>query len=374
MKFLAVPFFSVALLVGLVLSGAGEARQNPAEPALPVVKRVDLRADKIPLAKALADVRRQTGFTVSDDLGEPERAVSLDLRQATFWQSVDAIAAAAGGKSLVSARDGAVSLVRRSPSDRVPPTSYDGDFRVRILRIQSSRDFDSTRSACTVSLEVSWTPTLRPLLLESQVQELRVIDEKGKAVPVVGESSSLAFVEGRYAFPLDISLPGFPRSASRIGEISGKLLAVAPNKMIAFKFAADLKALSEAPPAGALRRLNQDDVVCRLPRIKLERGQWSVTVAISYPEGGYELESYQGKSLVLNNEIALVSKDGKRSLPGSSSVVEEVGPRRALVTYHFKDRPRMPRGRAENWSLQYRAPARIVAVPFRFAFRNVDLP
>src|SRR5262249_5407162 len=158
-----------------------------------------------------------------------------------FWQAIDAIASASRSRVILSPRDGSISLTRALPGAGRPPTSYDGDFRVRVVKIASSRDFDSDRASCTASLEIAWTPTLRPLFLESQVQDLRVLDEKAKAVPVIEEGSSLVPVDGRFSWTLALALPGFPRSALRIGEVSGKLLAVAPNKMLTFRFDADLK-------------------------------------------------------------------------------------------------------------------------------------
>jgi hypothetical protein len=215
---------------------------------------------------------------------------------------------------------------------------------------------------------------LRPLFLESQVQELRVLDAAGNALRVQEEGSALAPVDGRYSYSIDLALPGFPRSAGHIGAVSGKLAAVAPSKMIAFRFDADLKALQGAVPGGTVRRLVQEEVVCRVVRTTLERSRWSITIALEYPEGGVRLESYQGGSMVLNNDLTLLSKDGKRSLPSSGYVVESISSRRAQVTYHFTDRPKIPRDRPEGWHLVYRAPARIVTVPFSFRFRNLPLP
>jgi hypothetical protein len=362
----------LAALLLAILACAGQDRERPA--VQPAVRRVDLHENRISLTGALAEIRRQTGVTIADDSEQPEQAISLDLRQATFWQAVDAVAAAGKLKTVVSERDGTVRLVPRRPADRLPPTSYDGDFRVRVLRTTGTRDFDSDRAQCTVSLEVAWTPTLRPLFLESQVQELQVRDQSNRPVAVNAEPSSLVAVDGRLSHPIDLLLPGFSRADRVIGELSGKLSAIAPSKILAFRFDANLKALDEAAAGGEVRRLTLDDVTCRLATIKLERNRWSISVGLEYPEGSLHLESFQAASLVVNNELALSSKDGKRTLSPSSNVVEYVTSRKALVTYHFTDGPRAKRGTSETWYVQYRAPARIVSVPLRFTFRNVPLP
>jgi hypothetical protein len=367
-RFLPYPvaFFLASLLAAA--PDSGPADRPPAPP------RVDLRADQLPLAEALERIRKQTGVTVTDDRGEPAPAISVDLRGATFWQAVDAVADAARARVVVGGPDGRVTLTRRLASERAPPTSYDGDFRVRLLRIHTTRDFDSDRGSCTLSMEVAWLPALRPLFLRTPPEDLRVRDEGGKAVAVPEEAAELTAVDGRYAHPFDLVLPAFPRSARRIGEVSGKLTAVAPSKMLTYHFNADLKALKEAVPGGALRQRTQEGVVCRLARVTLDPGRWTVAVALAYPEGGQPLESYQSATLVVNNELTLRSKDGKRSLAPIGYVVERVDPRRSVVAYHFLDRPGRPRGKADGWRVQFRAPARIAAVGFGFRFKDVPLP
>jgi hypothetical protein len=352
----------------------GAAQERTSAPVLPVVRRVDLRDDSITLTKALAEVRRQTGITVVDDRGGAEQTFALDLRQTAFWQAVDTIAQAVNARATLSERDAAVHLVARRRGERVPPTSYDGDFRVCALQTLASRNLDSDRAGCMVSLQVVWSPTLRPLFVESQVQGLRVVDPDGRSVAVPEEGSSLAAVDGRSSLTIDLALPAFPRAARQIRELSGKLVAIAPSKMLTFRFDASLKALHDAVADGTLRRLTLEDVVSRLSSIKLDRGRWSLAVALEYPEGNLRLESFQSASLVVNNELTLISKDGKRSLSPTGYVIDHVTSRRALVTYHFTDRPGSARGRAEDWQVQYRAPARIVSVPFRFSFRDLPLP
>jgi hypothetical protein len=330
----------------------------------------------MPVAKALQEIRRQTGIAVTEERSDPNAEVSLNLERASFWQAVDAVAAATRTKPALSSRDGTVALVPLAAGERRPPVSYDGPFRVRVLRVTTSRDLDSTRGSCTVGLEVSWTPTLRPLFLEGQPQQVRLRNTRGQDVPVADEGSSLAHVDGRYSLSIDVALPALPRAESHIGQLDGRLLAVAPSKMLRFSFDAGLLALSEAPPGGAQRRLVQEDVVCRLPKIHLGPERWSLQVALDYPAGNRRLESFQAGSLVANNELVLQRKDGKGTpLRPTNYVIDQVSSRRAVVTYHFTDRQGSPRrARAADWKVVYHAPARIVDLPFRFSFRNVPLP
>jgi hypothetical protein len=357
----------------LIAFAAWSLAQTPT--SNPAGRRIDLVDSAIPLSKALDEVRRLTGVRVGDDRGQPDRDISLKLDKASFWQAVDAIAAAAAGAGVSqSPRDGSVSLIRKTPGEQVPPTSYDGDFRVRAVRVTASRDLDSGRRTCIISLEVTWTPTLRPLFLDTQPQGVRLLDSKGRPVAVPDQGSSLAPVDGRFALSFDLALPGLPRSESHIGLIEGRFVAVAPTRMLTFRFDADLKTLQTAVADGEQRRLTQDDVVCRIDRIVTARDRWSVRVALAYPPGNRRLESFQAGSLVANNELTLVRRDGKRTLAPSGSVIDVVSSRRAVVTYHFGDRKGAPPGKPDDWRPRYTAPARVVDVPVRFAFRKLDLP
>jgi hypothetical protein len=339
-----------------------------------VVPTVSL-SDKMPLRQALKEVQRQSGVILTDTFGKDAPDVALDLDKASFWRAVDAIAVAANAKAVQSGRDGSVVFQPFPKEDRRPPVSYDGPFRVRVSRITVSRDLESERGTCTVNLDVTWTPTLRPLFLESQAQQVKMRDGDGKDVPVDAEGSSLAPIDGRYNLAVELSLPALSREQKKVGFLEGKLIAVAPTKMVRFDFdRADLAALNDALPGGAVRRVSQDEVVCQASKIVLGRESWSVQMTLDYPEGNRKLESFQLSSLVANNELLLTSKDGKRRLMPTSSVIDLVGSRRAVVTYHFADRQGAPRGKAGDWKVTYAAPARVVEVAFRFAFKDLPLP
>jgi hypothetical protein len=360
--------FAALLVFGLLPAFADTPKSGDV-----VVPTVSL-SDKMLLPQALKDVQRQTGVGLTHTLGKDPPDVSLNLDKASFWRAVDAIAVATNAKAVQSGRDGSVVLQPFTKDDRRPPASYDGPFRVRVTRINVSRDFESDRGFCAVSLDVTWTPTLRPLFLESQAQQVKMRDGDGNDVPVDAEGSSLAPVDGRFNLPLELSLPALPRAQKKIGSLEGKLIAVAPTKMIRFAFDDDLSSLSDALPGGERRRRSQDEVVCQVAKVVLGRESWSVQMTLDYPEGNRKLESFQLSSLVANNELLLTSRDGKRKLAPSSSVIDQVGSRRAVVTYHFTDKQGAPRGKAGDWRLAYVAPARVVEVMFRFAFKDLRLP
>ena len=336
-------------------------------------KPVSFDVKSIPVATLLKSLREQTGVPVQDGIGEPRVVPQLKLDGVPFWQAADAIARGARAKLSVSS-DGSLRLVRLVPGDREVPASYDADFRVRLVRIASSVDLDSDRSQCTCTLEVVWLPQVRPLFVEGKLRQVKIRDLRNAPVDLVEEASGLTAVDGRTSYTTELTFPGFPRGDLTIKSVEGTLAVIAPSKFLAFRFEGDLSTLQDALPAGALRQMKQADVTCRLERLLLARDRWTIQVGMEYPAGMKALESFQAGSLVVQNEVKLMSADGKRTLLPTSYVVESVSSRRAQVSYHFADKPGARRGQPKDWRVSYSAPERLIEVPVRFRFEAVPLP
>jgi hypothetical protein len=353
-----------------------EPAAGAAAPTLPAARLFNLQARKVPVSKVLAELERLTGVRVEDQRGEADRDVSLDLKQVTSWRAADAVAEAAGARVYLYPRSGRITLVPRGPDYRMPPVSYDGLFRSSLKKVVAARDLERRDGApgsraYTVTLEVAWEPHLQPFLLETRPQSLRLRDDKRHDIPVPEEGNSFAPVDGRISLAFDVTLPALPRSAAALGLLEGKLSAVGPSKMLTFTFGT-LDRLHKAAPDSPERRLTQEGVVCTVSKVVPAQDRWTVQVTLNYPPGGRKLESYQ--SWVVNNEMTLETKDGARRLPSSSYVQETASSRRAVLSYHFVDKGKAPRGRPEDWKVTYRTPAAVVEVPIRFSFKDVPLP
>src|SRR5262249_28644759 len=194
--------------------------------------------------------------------------------------------------------------------------------------------------------EAAW---LRPLLLlEERPQGLRMWDAKGRPVPVPGAGSSVIPVVGRRTHTFDFEVPLLPRPRAPIGKVEGRLTAVGPTKMLTFAFDT-LDRLHGAKPGAPLRTLRQEGVTCRVGKVVLAKERWTVHLTLDYPPGGTRLESFQAGLWVANNEMALVSEDGKRTLPSSSYYLEDSSARRAVLSYTFLDTGELKRGRPSDW-------------------------
>jgi hypothetical protein len=356
---------SLILLLSIAAYAFGDDRLAPPQP-----KSVTLKLQKANVAQALGELTRQTGIVVADRLpdGEP---ISLELSTTTFWPALDAIARAAHGRVELYGRDSKLALVRQPAGFVVPPISYSGLFRTTVKRITAARDLESGTSTCMATLEIAWEPGLEPLFLQTVPHGLIIRDDQGHELPAREEGSVMAAVDGRLAKECDVPLPALPRSQAKLGLLEGRLSAIAPSKMLAFRFET-LDRLAEVSADSPSRRQQKDDVTCRISKVQLANDRWTVQVALDYPQRGVRLESYQSR--VVSNELLLEAKDGSTQVPAGGYVVEMASERKALISYHFLDVNKTLNGKPAEWKVRYRTPAALVEVPFTFSFKDLPLP
>ena len=356
---------AVTFFLGLILSVYGyfvfADLSQPASTKQPAPHLATVQGQHMPLKTALAELDGQTSNVVTDQMGDPDPMLDLDLKGVTFWKSLDILADKAGARVDLHPREGAIALVKRPADWHVPLVSYSGFFRTTLNAITNKLDLATGARHCIGSLEVAWEPHLLPILLETRPHSLIVRDDTGRLVPSESSASSLAPVDGRNSLSFDVTLPSVPRTIVKFSLVEGELYAVAPTKMLTFTFDSIAKG----------QQRTQENVVCRLSNIVAAEDHWSIEITLDYPEGNVKLDSYQ--SWVVNNEIHLESKDGGDRFPSSSYLLEESTPRRAVLTYNFNDKEMMKRGLAA-WKLVYRAPALVVKVPIAFSFKDVPLP
>jgi hypothetical protein len=354
-----------------ICSGANPARTQPqaAQPQ-PAATTVTLNAVNLPLSRVLADVAKHTGTTVDNQVGDPEPKVTLNLRGEHFWQAIDRIADSADARVAVQQRAGRIVLSKRQPGDRKAIVSYAGPFRFCVRGVSSRWDFDTDTRTCSADVEVAWEPRLQPLFLDTIAQDVSAVDNEGKRHSVTEAGRSKAPVDGSTSLIIKVPLPLLPRSATSLARLEGRLEAIAPTKMVRFRFPS-LDQLNAASPGAAIRQLTQDGVTCKITRVLL-KDRWIVQVSIENPPGGTVLESYQPWDT--NNVMALVSKDGKTRIVAKLSARERESTRRADIVYQFVDGDKLAQMKPEEWSLEYETPALVVTMPLAFSFRGVPVP
>jgi hypothetical protein len=360
------------LTAGLLLGALGLALVAPAQEGPPVVS---LAGPNLTLRKALADIQKQTGIVVQDRRGE-DVALPADWRlvETPFWQALDRLAETTSSDVFIHGPDGTIALVKRTAKGQRAPVSYSGPFRVALKRLVLSQDFDAGGATATATVEVAWGPPLRPLLLETRPQGLRLVAPDGEHRPERDAGSSLSPVDGLGALVFDVPLPAVRRAWLSLPRIEGKLTAIAPSKWAELSFG-PLDRLGRPDRwyrPRASRTARADGIGAHIKEAKLLNDRWTVGLRVDAPPGAERFDTAQ--SWWASNVLELVSRDGKERMPVSSYYRVNSTARWADLEYHFTDKARLAKTKPADWLVVYRVPASLVEMSLPFVFRDVSLP
>lgn len=363
-------------LLPLVLAPTGSAvrAQDGQLPAELQPRTVTLKEDEIPLSRALKELARQTGNEVVDRRKtKDDPRVGLDLKKATFWQALDAIAQEADARVSLYEQDRKIALV--DGPFLALPTSYSGLFRTSFKRIDAVKILEPEAHYCVLHLEVAWEPRFQPFLLETLPDSLAVQDDKGTTLAVSEMQKGQIPVGRQNAREVEMRLPAPRRAATRFGQVKGSLAMVGPTKMLAVTFAK----LGKIEKRNEVRKETVDEVTVHLRKFLLEGNEgdqlWTAEVLLEYPEGGPNFESFQ--SWLVNNEAYLEHGETKQRFPANAGFnTEDQSANKALLQYRFTDEPdkNLLLGKPASWNLVYRTPGKIVEVPIPFEFKDLPLP
>jgi hypothetical protein len=355
-------------LLGMAVIASSPARgqntQAKIQPALREFqpRRVTLPAGAYSVADVLREVDKQTGNVLLDQRKQPAKDKSeLALKQATFWEALDALCRQAGC-GFTPYGDRGIALID-APS-RVRYVSSQGIVRTGIKRRTCTVNDETGAATCSVVMDVMWEPRFEPFYLGvSAVKATFAPDAKGKTLTSQAPARGNVSVAGRQALEIEIQFEAPDRSAPAIAELSGSLRLLGPSKMLTFTLP-ELK-------AGAAQ--TQEEVAVSVVKLREGADRWIVQVQIDNPEGTPSFESFQ--TWLDNNRVHLVQgPPGKQIVwrPEPNEAVLLETPRRALIEYAFADPE--GRGQASDWALVVRTPGRIVELSVPFAFKDVALP
>jgi hypothetical protein len=339
-------------------------------------KPVTIKEDGIPVEKALAELKKQTGIEVEDRRqNKDEGKLKLDLKGVTFWQALDAIAREADAR--VSLYENGDKIALADGPFRVVPTSYHGIFRVCVKRLQLLRDLESGTHVCAATMEVAWEPGFRPFFVELKPDSLAVQDDKKRDLDVPANAGGREQSgEARFGKQFEVYLPAPPRTTLKFGSVKGKLILTGPSKWLTFTF----PTLGKLQANRKERRMTREGVTVDLSTLDLPdtKGDvWKIETSLEYPPGGPKFESFE--SWLVFNEIYLEKDGGKERLPNNAGYTTGGGSEnRASITYYFSDSTdsNVVRGKAKDspWRVVYRAPGPIIELPIPFEFTDLELP
>ncbi len=337
---------------------------------------VTLKADAMPLSKALAELARQSGNQVADRrAAKTDPTLKLQLENTSFWPALEAIAKAAGCNISTFQADAQVSLVDGSFVDA--PTAYAGVLRVRARRVGVDFDYETKVHNAKIGLDIAWEPRFQPLYLETgPVEAVFAADPMGKdaSATMPSRGKSLVADHERVAYAVNVIVPAPARSSPKIKCVKGVVKLTSAAKMLTFSFPG-LKALKKGDEPLTQTR---DGVQVSVVQIKPETARWSVEVHISNPPGNPVFESYQ--SWLGNNRMSLEKGEGaSRAIwapkPEDEQVLrEDRNATRAEIVYRFEVGAKQSKGTLSDWTLVYRTPGPIVEVDVPFELKGLALP
>jgi len=359
--------------------GQDNAKTKQTAPSVPkelTPRPFTLQQKDISLAKALAELTKQTGNEVEDRRQvKDETPISVSVKNVTFWQGLDAIAKAADARVSIYEKDGKAALV--DGPNKAIAVSYSGLFRITVNRLDLIHVLDTDNHTCLIFLDVAWEPRFQPILLETQPEDLVVQDDKGNAVEVPEAPKGPAPIGRRLAAQVQMRVDAPRRSAQQLGLLKGKLRIAGPSEMLTFTFD-KLRKIGNSKEA---LKESQSGVAVHLHELRTEGENeeqiWTIGLLLEYPADGPKFESFQ--SWLGNNEISLEKeKDGlkQRFPPNLGYETDDQTDDKAIIRYRFGDEPdkNLNLGKVSDWKLVYRTPGRITEIPVPFEFKDVPLP
>jgi hypothetical protein len=141
--------------------------------------RITLDFTDAPASAVLAELARQAGDAFKFDAAELQDRITIQVREATFWDALDELCRVAPALTWDADPNGgglAFSKKRRPPY----PAKRQAEFNVWLDGITFSRDYDFTgnpRSTFTLQVASAWEAGVGPVAVEQKVTE--ILDEDG---------------------------------------------------------------------------------------------------------------------------------------------------------------------------------------------------
>jgi hypothetical protein len=335
--------------------------------ALPT--RVTLTGE-MPLSAALAAISKQTGNTIVDYRLEfnqqaTDPQLQLNLKEMPFWEALDHVLDEAGMTLYpYSGKEHALAMVSRAAESELPRygrAAYAGRFRLEGTSIVASRDLrNPANHNLRLSLELTWEPSLKPIVLLQPLAQLVALDENGHSLMVEGSDGTLEIgIEGAAAaadFDINLQLP--KRDVQKIASLQGKMTAIVPGKVETFEFK-DITTLKDSVQ-------RRGGVAVVFEGIRKNGDVYDLRMRVEFDKAANALESH--RPWILDNVAYLVTPDGQQlSYDGLEETRRESNVAGTGYKFVLDKEP-------QGYSFVYKTPAAIMKVPVEYELKNIELP
>jgi hypothetical protein len=362
---LRYPFLAlVGCLVGTILFSPAQEPRPQQDWQRAAVK---FPPGPVTLKDALDHMQKETGNVVNDLRGDTAKTFLKNLpAQITFWPLIDAIGKETGIGFSAYQPDGGVALIE-SPYRKLE-TCYADPFRFAIKRVAVSRDDETKVHACDVALDIAWEPRFRALYLNLESAQVAYAPDIKKIVLThTLEPQAMSSVAEISARELDLRLPAPDRTSPSIAALHGSIHVIGTPKLLHFTF----KLGKPLPLKEAQEKVNFS-----LSKLTKRISSWTVAMRLEYPKDALVPLRDTNQSLWLNNQVWLEWK-GRKLKTDSTHETLMAGniPVGASITAHFIPRDGIPLpGNADDVTLHYLVPNRVVSITAPFAFKDLPLP
>jgi hypothetical protein len=230
-------------------SDTPEIRRRAAE-LLPILKsqaaleprRVTLKAGAAKLPDTLAEVSKQTGYSVvAEDAADGERA-EVAIAGTSFWEAIERVAERSNRAVDVAKDEDGIRLTRSRA--RSPFVAFDGAFRIELVRLHEDRDIDFSKHVVggvgdrehklTLKLSVMAEPRFT-ILMASPAQITEAVDDKdGKMPPAPREDrrNRVLDPDDMAHAEFQIGTDGFLRRSPKLGTKLRTLVGTATVRVV----------------------------------------------------------------------------------------------------------------------------------------------
>ena len=321
------------------------------------------------LADALASLQKQSGNKLHDirrKFGDQTRAVTvkLDCEKTTFWQALDQVLDQAGMTVYsYGGEEGTVAIVNRSEGevDRANRAAYSGMFRFEGMRLEATRDIRNPMNhSLRFTMDVSWEPRLRPIIVQQPLDQVKAIDESGQPLEIDGREGEVEVDITPDSFSSEIYIPLMlpNRNVKKIASLKGTMNVIAPGRVETFEFV-DLEKAKEVEQKRA-------GVSVTLEKARRSGEIYEVRVIIKFDQATVALESHQ--DWISSNPAYLIDPDGKAI---ENAGLEETLRTDDAVGYSYKF---VRDDGLAGHKFVYKTPAAIVKLPVEYELKDIELP
>lgn len=332
---------------------------------------VTLKADSMKLSEVLARIEEQTGNKALDyreQFGQEgqDLPLTLSLEKTPYWQALDQVLDQAkltiyGTPDPDEAGD-ALTLVRRGETraPRFGQAVYSGPFRFEATEIVARRDRrDPGNNDLQVTLEASWEPRLKPIVIYARLADFQAKDDAGVPVSLVGSEEDLEFnvaAGGKsIEFPLRFMSPS--RDKKQLASLKGRLEALIPGRLETYRFERIEKLKAS--------ELRQGGVTVALDEIEKNNELWEFRMRVIFDDAEGTLESHRNWVF---DTMAHLEGPNKELVEAVSREATSEDENECGMSFLFAV------DSLEGHAFVYETPAAVARAPIDFELLNLELP